>query len=109
LILQYEWLDPTMRPTVSQPISIIRRTLAALSFAALITPISAVAQQTPESVVAAAVRDAGYECKNPAKPVPDPTASTADEKAWLIQCDKGRYRVKFMGDRGATVEPAPGP
>ena len=79
--------------------------LAAIS---LLAPISAMAQQTPTSIVAAAVRDAGHVCKKPKQPVADPKASSADEEAWIIQCETGRYRVKFMGDRGAKVEPLPG-
>lgn len=84
------------------------RSLAVLSAVALLAPLSVMAQQTPTTIVAAAVRDAGHACKKPKQPVADPKASSADEEAWIIQCETGRYRVKFMGDRGPKVEPAPG-
>lgn len=84
------------------------RALAVLSAMALLAPFSVMAQQTPTSIVAAAVRDAGHACKKPAQPVADPKASNADEEAWIIQCETGRYRVKFTGDRGAKVESLPG-
>ena len=94
-----------MRTTISTT----TRSLVLLAAMTLATPLPVMAQPTPESIVSDAVRDAGHSCEKPAKPVPDPQATTADEKAWLIQCESGRYRVKFMGDQGAKVEPVPGP
>lgn len=91
------------------PLTMNLRSHAVIAFMAVLAPLSVMAQQTPTSVVAAAVRDAGHECKRPAKLVPDPKTSSADEEAWIIQCETGRYRVRFMGDRGAKVEPVPGP
>jgi len=85
------------------------RPLAGLACLALLWPAAAAAQETPTAVVAAAVRDAGHECKKPASVKPDPKASSADEKAWIIQCEKGRYRVKFTGDTGAKGEAITGP
>ena len=81
------------------------RSFVLLSGLALACPPLAMAQETPQAVVAAAVRDAGHECKKPGTVKPDPKRSSADEKAWIIQCERGSYRVKFMGDRGAKVEP----
>jgi hypothetical protein len=85
------------------------RPIALLSIPMFLAPLPAVSQQTPETIVAAAVRAAGHECAKPAKPVLDPKASKADEKVWLIQCGKQGYRVRFVGDQGAKVEPVPGP
>lgn len=93
------------RPTTLMP----SRSVASFLFLVLVGTLPAVAQQSPETIVAAAVRDAGYECEKPAKPVSDRKAGTADEKVWFIQCGKNRYRVRFMGDQGAKVEPVPGP
>jgi len=69
----------------------------------------AMAQETPTAVVAAAVRDAGYECKKPAGITAEPKRSGADEKAWIVKCETASYRVRFMGDSGAKVEPLSGP
>jgi len=85
------------------------RTLAGVACLALLSAPVAAAQETSKAVVAAAVRDAGHECMKPSSVMPDPKASSADERAWIIQCEKGRYRVKFTGDTGAKVEPVPGP
>jgi hypothetical protein len=85
------------------------RSLAGLACLALVSAPVAAAQETSKAVVAAAVRDAGYECMKPSSVKRDPKATSADEKAWIIQCEKGGYRVKFTGDTGAKVEPVGGP
>jgi hypothetical protein len=84
------------------------RTLAWLSCASLV-PLGAAAQETPKTVVAAAVRDAGYVCEKPGRVMPDKSADLPDEKAWIILCERGGYRVRFMGDTGPKVEPLSGP
>ena len=63
----------------------------------------AVAQEVPVEVVAAAVRERGYDCKQPQSVKPDPARTAADEKAWILRCENATYRVRFMGDRGAEV------
>ena len=68
----------------------------------------ATAQEDPLSVVAAAVREKGYECSAPESVKPDPARTSPGEKAWIINCGNGSYLVKFMGDTGATVEPVGG-
>jgi hypothetical protein len=80
------------------------RSLAWLSCVALV-PLGATAQETPKSVVAAAVRDAGYVCEKPGHVMPDKSASRPDEKTWIVLCERGGYRVRFMGDTGPKVEP----
>ena len=65
----------------------------------------AAAQENPKSVVAAAVRDQGYQCTAPETVQPDPADSGPDEKAWIIRCESGSYRVKFKGYAGGKVEP----
>lgn len=85
------------------------RTLGCLTLVAFLPPLSAVAQDTPKEVVAAAVRDAGYVCEKPGRVMPDKSASRPDEKTWIILCERGAYRVRFMGDAGPKVEPLTGP
>ena len=65
---------------------------------------------TPEAATALAettayVRMRGFACDNPREAVPDPEASRPDERAWILTCESGRYRVTFTGDTGAIVPP----
>ena len=62
-------------------------------------------QTSAKDVVAAAVRDHGHPCDAPESAKPDPEYSSPDERAWIIRCESGSYRVKFMGDTGSEVEP----
>jgi hypothetical protein len=55
--------------------------------------------------VAAAVRVHGYACDDPQDIAADPHISAPDEEGWIITCENGRYRVKFLGDTGSLVEP----
>jgi hypothetical protein len=41
--------------------------------------------------------------------MPDKSASRPDEKTWIILCERGAYRVRFMGDAGPKIEPLTGP
>jgi invasion protein IalB len=63
------------------------------------------AQEDPADIVATAIRDNGFSCTNPHDAERDPGVSQPDEQAWTIQCDEGGYRVRFLGDTGAQVEP----
>ena len=62
-------------------------------------------QEDPEEILAAAVRQHGYVCDNPEGAEPDPQSTSPGEKAWILHCEDGAFRVKFMGDTGANVEP----
>lgn len=82
------------------------RRLAAWSFPfLLLCAPGAAAQESPTDVVAAAVREKGYECDDPRGLEADPNDTAPDEEAWIIHCENGAYRVKFVGDRGADVQP----
>jgi len=81
------------------------RLAACVCVAAMLFAESAAAQEDPKDVVAAAVRQNGYECKAPQEISVDPKNTAPDEKAWIIRCEERAYRVKFLGDRGAEVEP----
>jgi hypothetical protein len=76
-----------------------------LFLSALLWADGATAQEAPKDIVAAAVRDKGYECNDPQDIKADPNDTTPEEEAWIIRCENGAYRVKFMGDQGAEVEP----
>src|SRR4051794_27943714 len=51
--------------------------------------------QTPVDDIAVQLRSQGYACENPRDAAPDPSATKADERAWTIQCDGQKYRVRF--------------
>lgn len=59
---------------------------------------------SPLTTVAATVRQNGYHCDRPERVNRDAEHSTPDEKAWIIDCGNGRFRVKYKGDTGAEVE-----
>jgi hypothetical protein len=63
------------------------------------------AQESATEIVAAAVRQHGHVCEYPESAEADHQNTTPDEKAWIIRCENGSYRVKFMGGSGAEVEP----
>ena len=79
--------------------------VALLTFIAVDEAAIALAQETSTEIVAAAVRQHGHACANPQNPEPDLANTTADEKAWIIQCENGKYRVKFTGGAAPKVEP----
>jgi hypothetical protein len=81
------------------------RFAAVCALSVLLCANFATAQEDPMDVVAAAVRDAGYTCSKPQSAKADPKESTPDQKAWIIRCENGEYRVKFKGDEGAEVVP----
>jgi len=56
-------------------------------------------------IVATAVRQNGYDCRSPESATPDPGRTTPEEKTWIVRCESGNYRVKFLGDTGAEVTP----
>jgi hypothetical protein len=79
--------------------------LAGLPFAAVGWSDVAQAQESTTEIVAAAVRQHGHVCEHPESVEPDHQDTTPDEKAWIIRCENGSYRVKFMGSGVAEVEP----
>ncbi|MEM7223352.1 MAG: hypothetical protein AAF495_10260 [Pseudomonadota bacterium] len=86
-----------------------RPTLLVLLFGlVLLAPDVVPAQEADSSIIAAAVRQRGFTCNDPQPPRRDFEYSTPDEPAWIIDCANGTYRVKFMGDTGASVEPVIG-
>jgi hypothetical protein len=78
--------------------------LAALCVAGVGVPMPVPAAETTLDIVATGLRSRGYTCAQPASAEPDPSHSVADERAWILTCETGRYRVIFKGDTGARVE-----
>lgn len=81
------------------------RALAWLPIAAVAWADVGLGQEDPKDIIAAAVRQRGHQCTKPESVRPDPDNSSPDEKAWIIRCENATFRVKYMGDRGAEVEP----
>jgi hypothetical protein len=86
----------------------MRRAVLALGTLGLVSagaaPPPARAQETTIDIVATNLRARGYTCERPSALEPDPDHSRPDERAWLLTCETGRYRVIFKGDTGPEVE-----
>ncbi|MDH3596088.1 MAG: hypothetical protein OEU09_00215 [Rhodospirillales bacterium] len=81
------------------------RTLAWLPVAAVVWADAGLGQEDPKDIIAAAVRQRGHDCTEPESARPDPDNSSRDQKAWILRCENATFRVKYIGDRGAEVEP----
>lgn len=83
-----------------------RRALSAAGLLLLLAgTAAAAAEPMPDiAVIAAAVRTHGMPCEQPQSVVADRQADTRLEKAWILRCTQGTYRVVFQGDRGSKVE-----
>jgi hypothetical protein len=60
--------------------------------------------EDPKDVIAAQLRDQGYDCDNPQSATRDEDASGPDEAAWIVTCEGASYRVKLVPDMAAKVE-----
>jgi hypothetical protein len=58
----------------------------------------------PKQILAAQLRDQGYECDQPQSASQDMTASKPDEAVWVVQCENAKYRVHLVPDMAARVE-----
>lgn len=81
------------------------RPLALLPIAALVWADVSLGQEDPKQIVAAAVRQRGFQCSKPESVRSDPDNSSPGEKAWIIRCENASFSVKYMGDTGPKVEP----
>ncbi len=79
--------------------------MAAFAVAALVAAAGGAADSEAAKVAADAVRAQGYPCTEPVSAERDPAAVEADETTWVLLCSDARYRVRFMGDSPAKVEP----
>ncbi len=84
---------------------------ATLAAAAMIATIMAApgyaADDEAAKVAADTVRSQGFSCTEAVSAERDAKASKPDEEAWVLVCANARYRVRFMGDMPAKVEPLP--
>ena len=60
--------------------------------------------EDPKDIIAAQIRDQGFDCDNPQSAKRDENASGPDEAAWLVTCEGASYRVKLVPDMAAKIE-----
>lgn len=83
----------------------MRATFAATGLVLFACAGASLAQsEKPEDIIAVQLRSQGYACENPRDAKEDAADTKPDEKAWTIQCDGQRYRIRFVPDMGAQVE-----
>lgn len=74
----------------------------------LLVPSAALAGATggddPKNVIAAQIRDQGFQCDDPQSATQDMQDSKPDEAVWVLQCETTRYRVRLVPDMAAKVE-----
>jgi hypothetical protein len=79
--------------------------VAAVAIAAEVAAAADPAEREAAMVTADAVRGQGFPCAEPVSAQRDPAASRPDEPVWILVCRDARYRVRFMGDKPAKIEP----
>ena len=76
--------------------------------AAISLGASSLAAQTegedPRNVIAAQIRDQGFDCDDPQSATQDMQASRPDEAVWILQCKNASYRVRLDPDMAAKIE-----
>ena len=60
--------------------------------------------EDPKNVLAAQLRDQGYDCDQPKSAERDVQASKPDEEVWIVQCENSKYRMRLDPDMAAKVE-----
>ena len=60
--------------------------------------------EDPKEIIAAQIRDQGYDCDQPQSATQDAQASRPDEAVWILQCENASYRVRLDPDMAAKVE-----
>jgi hypothetical protein len=60
--------------------------------------------ETPTDIIAAQIRDQGYECVKPQSAKRDVAQSAPNETVWVLDCESGSYRVTLVPDLAAKVE-----
>jgi hypothetical protein len=60
--------------------------------------------ETPTEIIAAQIRDQGYECVKPQSAKRDVAQSAPNETVWILDCENGSYRVTLVPDLAAKVE-----
>lgn len=71
----------------------------------LVAGVSSVhAKEEPKNIIAAQVRDQGFECRAPKSAIRDPKASRPGEAVWLLRCESAAYRVRLIPHKAARIE-----
>ena len=65
---------------------------------------STAAQEVSKDILAAQVRDQGYECSKPVSARKDSARSRPDEEVWILNCERNAYRVRLDPDMAAHIE-----
>ena len=60
--------------------------------------------EDPKDIIAAQIRDQGFDCDDPQSATRDDSASGPDEAAWVVTCEGASYRVKLVPDMAAKIE-----
>ena len=61
--------------------------------------------EDPTNILAAQLRDQGYECNRPKSAERDVQASKPDEEVWIVQCENAKYRMRLDPDGSVTIFP----
>jgi len=76
---------------------------AIIKFAGL-TAFAAEPLEHTKNILAAQLRDQGYECDQPKSAERDIQASKPDEEVWIVQREHSKYRMRLDPDMAARVE-----
>ncbi len=60
--------------------------------------------EDPKNILAAQLRDQGYDCAQPKSAERDVQVSKPDEEVWIVQCENARYGMRLDPDMAAKVE-----
>lgn len=84
---------------------LISSLVAAASMSALPAPARGGSLEQTKDIVAAALRRRGHACNDPKETKRDPARSRTHVAIWMLRCASAVYRVEFVLDRTARVEP----
>ena len=84
--------------------SVIGRTLSAIATVGSFATLTPAFAEDPKNIIAAQLRDQGYQCDQPQSAVHDLEASKPDEAVWVLQCENAKYRLRLVPNLAAKVE-----
>lgn len=62
------------------------------------------AEEATKDLLAAQIRDQGYQCNKPVSAQRDLSRSKPDQAVWVLKCTTGAYRLRLIPDMAAHVE-----
>jgi hypothetical protein len=92
------------------PGSLLRSLLLPAIAAVLFSPqvrAQQVAEETPQTMLAAQIRTQGFSCDKAVGATRDKKRSRPDRAVWVLKCSNASYRVTRSPDLAAQVEPLP--